>query len=93
MRLDLPAELLALWAQVAVRGEAGENGPFPKWDKATWERQRQELAAWPAPPPDFPFPGHVAQDKLHWLRQECAEAPDAGKQGLFKQLLDGGRSR
>src|SRR5581483_9153863 len=87
-RPDLPADLLELWAQVAVRGEVGAEGQFVKWDEPTWERKRQELAAKPAPHPDFPFPGNVATDKLHWLRQEYESASDANKRGLARQLLD-----
>jgi hypothetical protein len=86
--LDLPADLLELWAQVAVRGEIGADGQFVKWDQLTWEKKRQELAAKPTPYPDFPFPGHVATDKLHWLRQEYESASEANKPGLAKQLLD-----
>jgi hypothetical protein len=80
--------LLQLWAQVAVRGELDAVGQFVKWDEATWEKKRQELAAKPAPLPDFPFPGYVAVDKLHWLRQEYENASDAEKPRLAKQLLD-----
>jgi hypothetical protein len=86
--LNLPADLLELWAQVAVRGELDADGRFVAWKEATWEKKRQELAAKPAPYPDFPFPGHVATDKLHWLRQEYEIASDANKPGLAKQLLD-----
>ena len=86
--LQLPADMLELWAQVAVRGELGSDGEFVKWDEPTWERKRQELAAKPAPYPDFPFPGHVATDKLHWLRQEYDSASDTNKPTLAKQLLD-----
>jgi serine/threonine protein kinase len=87
-RLDLPADLLELWAQVAVRGEIGPDDSFVKWNEPTWERKRQELAARPAPWPDFPFPGHVAADRLHWLREEYDSAGDADKPRLAKQLLD-----
>jgi hypothetical protein len=87
-RLDLPADLLELWAQVVVRGELDAEGRFVKWDEATWEKKRQELAAKPAPYSDFPFPGRVATDKLHWLRQEYESASDADKAALAKQLLD-----
>jgi hypothetical protein len=85
---DLPPALLQLWAQVAVRGELGAEGEFVKWDEPTWEKKRQALAAVPAPHPDLPFPGYVATDKLHWLRQEYENASDADKPGLAKQLLD-----
>ncbi len=87
-RLDLPADLLELWAQVAVRGELGPEGQFVKWDEPTWEKKQQELAAKPAPYPDFPFPGHVATDKLHWLRQEYESASAKDKPSLAKQLLN-----
>ncbi len=86
-KLDLPPDLLELWAQVAVRGELDGEGRFIKWDEATWEKKRQELAAKPAPYPDFPFPGHVAADRLHWLRQEYLAAREADKPRLAKQLL------
>jgi eukaryotic-like serine/threonine-protein kinase len=84
-RLDLPADLLELWAQVVVRGELDGEGRFVKWDESKWEKKRQELAAKPVPYPDFPFPGHVATDKLHWLRQEYESARD---DSLARQLLD-----
>ncbi len=87
-QLDIPPDLLELWAQVAVRGQLDDEGAFVKWDEPTWEKKRQELAAKPAPYPDFPFPGHVAGDRLHWLRQEYGNAIDADKPRLAKQLLD-----
>jgi serine/threonine protein kinase len=87
-KLDLPPELLELWAQVAVRGELDGEGRFVAWDEPTWERKRQELAAKPAPHPDFPFPGHVATDKLHWLRAEFDEAnTDADRLRIARELL------
>ncbi len=87
-KLNLPAELLELWAQVAVRGELGPDGQFVKWNEATWERKRQELAAKPAPIPSFPFPGYVANDKLHWLRAEFNEAKtEADKLRIARELL------
>jgi len=87
-RLNIPPDLLELWAQVTVRGQLDDEGAFVKWYEATWEKKRQELAAKPAPDPDFPFPGRVATDRLHWLRQEYESASDANKPGLAKQLLD-----
>jgi WD40 repeat protein len=86
-RLDMPADLLELWAQVIVRGELGPQSEFISWDEPTWERKWQELAASPAPWSDFPFPGHVVADRLHWLRQEYDIASDADKPNLAKQLL------
>jgi serine/threonine protein kinase len=85
---DIPADLLELWAQVACRGELGPDGTLVKWDEPTWERKRQELAAKPAPRPDVPFPGFVATDRLHWLRQEYAIASEADKPILAKRMLD-----
>ena len=87
-RFDFPAELLELWAQVAVRGEIGPDSSFVKWTESTWERKRQDLAARPAPRPDFPFPGQVANDRLHWLRQEYENASAADKPRLARELLD-----
>jgi hypothetical protein len=87
-RLDIPADLLELWAQVAVRGELDAAGEFVRWDEPTWERKRQQLAAAPAAKTDFPFPGHVATDKLHWLRAEFGEAKtDADRLRIARDLL------
>lgn len=86
-RLDIPPALLQLWAQVAVRGELGPDGEFVPWNEATWEKKRQELAAVPPPHPDFPFPGYVATDKLHWLRAEYTAAADKDKLRLATELL------
>ena len=88
LQADFPADLLELWAQVAVCGELGDDGQFVPWDESKWEKKRQELAARPAPWPNFPFPGNVAADRLHWLRTKYAGASDADKPGLAKQLLD-----
>jgi hypothetical protein len=86
--LGIEAGVLQLWAQVAVRGELDVGGQFKKWDHATWEKKRQELAAVKPPFPDFPFPGYVATDKLHWLRAEYGEAKtDAAKLDIAKELL------
>jgi hypothetical protein len=86
-RLDLPPEMLELWAQVSLRGELDAEGRFVKWDEPTWERKRQKLAAAPVPHPDLPFPGHVATDKLHWLRAEYEAAPEKDKFRLATELL------
>ncbi len=83
----LPADLLELWAQVAVRGELGENGRFVKWDEPTWEKKRQKLAAIAPPYPDFPFPGYVATDKMHWLRSEYEAAAEKDKVPLANKLF------
>jgi serine/threonine protein kinase len=87
-RLNVPPDQLELWVQVAVRGHLDDQGVFVKWDEETWEKKRQELAAKPAPFPDFPFPGYVATDKLHWLRAEFGEAAtEADKLRLARDLL------
>jgi WD40 repeat protein len=78
---------LELWAQVAVRGELGPDGEFVKWDEPTWQRKWQELAAVPPPDPAFPFPGHLARDPLHWLREEFEAAADADELPLVRELL------
>ncbi len=88
---DMPPDLLELWAKVAVRGEIGPNGNFARWDEPTWDRKRQELASRPMSSLRFPFPGHVATDRLHWLRSEFDDAEaEADKLHLARQLL--GRS-
>ena len=87
-RLNMPPDLLELWAQVAVRGELGPDGEFVPWTEATWEKKRQELASKPAPYADFPVPGHVAEDRFRWLRQEFESANHADKRSLAKRLLD-----
>ena len=86
--IALEQVLLELWAQVALRGELGPQGEFVKWDEPAWEKKRQELAALPAPKTDFPFPGRVATDRLHWLRSEfTAAVADADKLRLATELL------
>jgi serine/threonine protein kinase len=86
---DIPADLLELWSQVAVRGEIGPDGNFTKWNEPTWERKRQELAAYPPPSTAFPFPGHVVADRMHWLRSEFEDGETNGDNlPLVKQLLD-----
>ena len=84
---DIPADLLELWAQVAVRGELGPDGAFVPWNEPTWEKKRQELAARPVPRVDVPFPGHVATSRLHWLQQEYRTAKDDEKPRLAQELL------
>jgi WD40 repeat protein len=86
--LDIPPALLELWAQVAVCGELGPDGEFVKWIEKTWEQKRQELAAAKPPYEDFPFPGYVATDKLHWLRAEYETVEDdKEKLMLVNELL------
>jgi WD40 repeat protein len=87
-RLNIPPALLQLWAQVVVRGELGPEGEFVNWKEETWEQKRKELAAAKPPYEDFPFPGYVATDKLHWLRAEYkAATDDIEKRRLIDELL------
>ena len=72
--LPIPPALLQLWAQVAVRGELDPAGEFFPWNEQAWEKKQQELAAFLPPNPEFPFPGFLATDKLHWLRAEFQAA-------------------
>jgi hypothetical protein len=85
-RVPIPPDLLELWLQVAVRGELGPNGKFAEWDEPTWNRKRLELASRPRPVPDFPFPGHVVANELHWL-EEKYDSSDAGRERQLP-LLD-----
>jgi hypothetical protein len=84
--VSIPPDLLELWLQVAVRGELGANGNFSEWDEATWNRKRRELAARPKPVPDFPFPGQVVTNELHWLAEKY-ESSDASRE-IQLPLLD-----
>jgi tetratricopeptide (TPR) repeat protein len=71
--LDVPPEVLELWAQVVLRGELGPDGGFVGWDEPAWEGKRQELAARARPTSDFPFPGRITDDRLHWVRVQADE--------------------
>jgi serine/threonine protein kinase len=74
-RLDIPPEMLELWAQVVVGGELGPEGSFQPWDQPTWAAKQKELAAMKPPYADFPFPGWVAQDPHQWLLIRAHEMP------------------
>jgi hypothetical protein len=87
-RRNIPPDLLELWVEVTVRGELNSDRFFVKWDEPTWEKKRQELAAQPASYPDFPSPGHVAVDRLHWLWKEYVNANETEKPPLARQLLE-----
>jgi eukaryotic-like serine/threonine-protein kinase len=87
-RLNIPPHVLELWAQVVARGHLDDQGAFCPSDEPTWEKNRQDLAAAPAPYPDFPFPGHLAVDRLYWLRQEYESDNNVDKPRLAQQLLD-----
>jgi hypothetical protein len=71
--IDIPLATLELWVQVVARGELTATGQFQKWGEQTWDRKRQELASVARPVGAFPFPGHIAQDRLYWLRKEIEE--------------------
>jgi hypothetical protein len=84
----ITSQQLELWAKVAIRGTLAEDGRFVKWDEHTWEEKRQELAAISPPYADFPFPGYVATDKLHWLRAEYHSSnEETEKVRIAKELL------
>ncbi|MFO0842621.1 MAG: hypothetical protein U0797_09540 [Gemmataceae bacterium] len=83
----ISADFLELWTQVAVRGDLDPEGVFVKWKEEAWEMKRRELAARPAPWPNVPFPGHVAQDRLHWLREEFRSQNGADQRSLATKLL------
>ncbi len=85
--LKISPELLQLWIQVAVRGELGPAGRFIPWNEETWQKKQRELAAFTPPHPEFPFPGYLATDKLHWLRAEFEAAPEDKKRPLAQALL------
>lgn len=85
--LKVPPDLLQLWIQVAVRGELGASGEFIPWNEEAWQKKQQELGTFPPPHPEFPFPGYLATDKLHWLRAEFHSVPEGKKHPLAKELL------
>jgi serine/threonine protein kinase len=91
-RLDIEPELLELWLQLAVRGEIGARGEFVAWNEQTWDGKQKQLAQCPIPWDDFPFPGHVAVDRLHWLRTEFEEVMERQDREasfrLAQQLID-----
>ena len=64
-RLDLPPDLLALWAQVAACGELGPSEEFVPWDEPTWQRKRQELAARPG------CLGRTCRSRGTWRTTRC----------------------
>jgi hypothetical protein len=65
-----------------------EQDNFVPWDEPTWEAHRQQLAAATPPYPNIPFPGYLATDRLHWLRQEYEQANEAEKPTLARWLLE-----
>lgn len=65
--LDIPPDILELWAQVVVGGELGPDGLLVKWDHKTWIEKQRKLASFKPPHPEFPFPGWVAQEPNLWL--------------------------
>lgn len=83
---QIPRDLLSLWASICVRGELDAEGRFLPWDETKWESKRVELARAPAPIPGFPFPGHVASDRLYWLKAEFDVSND--KTSLARKLLE-----
>ena len=87
-RLDIPPDMLELWAEVAERGQISDSGSFAPWDEPTWSKKQKQLAAIPAPYADFPFPGAIATDPLYWLREQWqATTEEAKKHELGRELL------
>jgi WD40 repeat protein len=81
-RLDLPPEMVELWAQVVVGGEISADGTFEPWDQPTWTTKQQELAAMKPPYADFPFPGWAATEPHLWYRIRANE-PTAGSRDKY----------
>ncbi len=73
---SLDADLLQKWCQVVTRGKLDDDGGrFTKLDEAPWDKLRQELAPQLKAEPNGQVLQAVADDRLHWLRTEVAEAP------------------
>ncbi|MBX9579006.1 MAG: protein kinase [Gemmataceae bacterium] len=72
-RLDIPPELVELWAKVVVGGELGPDGRFQAWDHPTWATKQRELAAAKPPYADFPFPGWATTEPHLWWRIRANE--------------------
>ena len=72
----LDAEILQTWCQVIVRGKLDEGGRFSKFDEATWEKSRLELARLLDANPNAQSLRSAVTDRLYWLRQEIKDLPD-----------------
>ena len=70
--------------------QLNDQAEFVQWTEPEWENKRKDLAAISPPIKDFPFPGYVASDKLHWLRAEYHATTDdeAKKESLARDLLE-----
>ena len=84
-RLDIPADLLQLWAQVVVGGELSPEGTFQPWDQPTWATKQRELAAMKLPCTDFPFPGWAATEPNLWHRIRANELTAGPRDKYLKE--------
>jgi hypothetical protein len=82
---SLDAELLRRWCEVITRGKVDESGRFSKFDEATWEKSRVDLAALLDANPKAQSLRPAVTDPLYWLRQEIKDY-SPGRQHLA--LLD-----
>ena len=73
---SLDAQLLKKWCQVVVRGKLDEVGQFAKFDEATWEKARVELAAQLELNPGASILRSATTDRLYWLREEIKESKE-----------------
>ena len=88
--LDVPAEHLELWLQVALCGALDARGRFEHWDEPTWRLKWHELQAKGTPVPAFPFPGRAAADPNHWLVRQIVRPPEEvpNRAALLRELAD-----
>ncbi len=83
---SLSAELLQKWCQVITRGKLDEGGRFSKFDEATWQKARLELAQLLDANPVAQSLRFAVTDPLYWLRQEIKDSE--GKNLTPLPLLD-----
>jgi WD40 repeat protein len=70
---NLDVKLLNKWCQVITRGKLDDNGRFSKFDEATWEKSRLELALLLDASPNAQSLHSAVTDRLYWLRQEIMD--------------------
>jgi hypothetical protein len=83
-KLDIPPQLLELWAQVITGGELAADGGFKPWDQPTWMAKQRELAAAKAPYADFPFPGWAATEPNLWYLIKARSSQDESERALHE---------
>jgi hypothetical protein len=89
-RLDIPPQMLELWAQVVAGGELDSADIFQSWDQPTWTAKQKELAAMKPPYTDFPFPGWAASEPHLWY---CIRANQTQNSAERENLLEEWRRR